>query len=431
VSAGALSLLVGYALVMRPIVVALLGAGAVFAALALSGTDVFLLSGLTVRPLADAVAERRFAAGLNVGSMLGLLILGAGSFRLLAAKSPRGIYAGGITAMLFTLWAVVAWLHAGSDPAITKELIRNLSIIVVALVALNAPDRRMIDRIPAVVVLSVIPPALVALYQLAAGIGFEGSRRVYGTLSHPNTAGALFAVGALVALWIYLENGRRKRYLAAGVLFTFALLATQSVGALGEVVVSVFVFAFLAYRRTPKIAVLTAVGIAILVVFATSSLGRERVKELQSTRSFSAAIDPRTFPTNSLEWRYGHWALEFRQWKQKPILGWGLGATLSFHMPDGFVAHSDPLRLLVETGILGFAVFGCALFLLLSRLKLIAAADPRAGSFAAASMAIMAGLLVNSLANDVSEQTAVMYVVAAVVGAALAGAPRTPAAAPR
>jgi cobalamin synthase len=64
-------------------------------------------------------------------------------------------------------------------------------------------------------------------------------------------------------------------------------------------------------------------------------------------------------------------------------------------------------------------------------LKLIAAADPRAGSFAAASMAIMAGLLVNSLANDVSEQTAVMYVVAAVVGAALAGAPPTPAAAPR
>ncbi len=403
-----------------------LGGAVFFAGLVLAGADVFVGAILIARALADPFADRSMFAGLNVGSILGLALLSAAALRILSTKRPRGLVAVAVVALLFVASATVAYAHVGFDKDVTKELIRNISILAVALVALNASNPRVSARIPTAVVLASLAPALIALYQLATGVGYEGSRRVYATLSHPNSAGALFAVAFSVALWKYLEDGRSGPYLLAAVALALALLATQSFGALGQVVISVLVFAFIVYRRTPKMAVLVGAAVLLVFVFATSSLGRQRVEQIRATRSVALAADPNTVPLNSLEWRLGHWVKEFHQWEQQPLLGWGLGATLSFRMVDGFVAHDDLIRLLVEAGVIGFAVFGWAFIRLFVRLNEAAKAD-RSSSFAAASIAILAGLFVNSLANDVSLQTVVMYAAAAVVGCALTRAPQVSA----
>jgi O-antigen ligase len=416
------SIALGYAVALRPIIVVPLAGSAVLLGLVLAGTDVLIGTILLARHLTGgAVAESSIVGGFNAGALVGLLVIGVGAARVLVLKRTRGVLVTIVLSLLLLFWAGIGWATAASeyDLDVTRELVRSISVIFVALLVVNASDGRAIQRLPGVVVVTALVPALVALWQLSQGLGFEGSARVYGTLPHPNSAGGLFAVGLAVALWKFLEDRGGRRYLVAAALFGLALLGTQSMGAIGQAVVSVLVFAFLAYRRTPKMAALMLAGVILAAAFAVSPLGSGRVESLRGTGSLRAATDPGAIPSNSLEWRLNHWARQVETWEQKPVFGWGLAATSSFRLRDGFQTHSDPIRVLVETGAVGLFVFSAAFLLLLIRLHAAAGAECRRAPLPLAVLAILAGLAANSFANHVSEQTPLLYAVAVLVGCAL------------
>jgi O-antigen ligase len=77
------------------------------------------------------------------------------------------------------------------------------------------------------------------------------------------------------------------------------------------------------------------------------------------------------------------------------------------------------MRLLVETGIVGFVVFGTALVALVIVLLRTTRASPAVASYGVVAVAIVTGTLVHSLVDNVWSQTAGMYALAVVVGCAL------------
>jgi O-antigen ligase len=425
--AGVVSAAVGYVVAAAPSLVAPIVGLGVAAALLAAPAEVFLGLAVLARNLSDAAAHGPSFAGFNAGALVGLLALGVAGLRLLVVPRPRGILGAFTLVLLLVFWLAVGVVNFGLDPEIQRELVRSTSIIALALVALAAPAvsaHRIVDA----VLLATSVPAIVALGQLVRRDGFENTDRVYGTLAHPNAAAAIFGVGLAVALWRMLET-RRRRYLVAAAMFAVAMLATKSLGGVAQMFVTLVAYAFLTRRRDTRGAVTAAVAIALAVVFVLSPLGSDRVGELSSTTSPTQAIQGNQ--TNSVDWRFANWIKLIEAWQEKPVLGWGLGTTETLVVPGENIPHSDVVRLLVETGVVGFLVFGAAYAALLVALyRRVEGAGSVDARFCAVVLAVVLGLTAHGFANNISTQTATMYAAAVLVALALAVPTRPPDEAP-
>jgi O-antigen ligase len=298
-----------------------------------------------------------------------------------------------------------------------RELIRQLSIVAVAVLAANTARTYPGTRIVPIIVGTASVEAVVAVYQFATGKGFEHTNRVWGTLSHPSTAAALFSVGLALALFEYYER-RRRRYLLAAVLLAVGLLGTRSLGGIAQAPVTLVAYGVFAGRLTRRARTTALVGVAVLLLFVFTGFGSGRIQELGRTTSLSQASHGIT--TNALDWRFYQWTLLLKDWRAKPVLGWGLGTTDSYITPQGNIPHNDFLRLLVETGVLGFIVFGLCWVVLVRTLYHRMRRPGPAQSLQAITLAVVVGLTVNSLVNNVNFQTSTMYTTAALIGCALA-----------
>ena len=74
-------------------------------------------------------------------------------------------------------------------------------------------------------------------------------------------------------------------------------------------------------------AVAALAAIVLVAVFSSHPLGGNRVEALSTTTSLTQAAQGNT--TNSLDWRFGHWTELIGLWRDKPIFGYGSGATTS------------------------------------------------------------------------------------------------------
>jgi len=162
------------------------------------------------------------------------------------------------------------------------------------------------------------------------------------------------------------------------------------------------------------------VALVLLVgIFLLSPTGEGRLRELGSTVSFSDAGGGQT--TNSLDWRLYNWNLLIDVWRTRPLLGAGAGTTVELVAPANNLPHSDPLRLLVETGVAGTIVFGAFVAWWLHGVWQARrlGADPELRALAAPVLALVIGLIVNSLVSNITLDTAPMYSIAALVGLVL------------
>jgi O-antigen ligase len=418
IAAGA-SLIAAYSAFAMPILVrAMVGAG-VAAWLVVTSVENFVFLALLGRNFADAVAYRPLLLGLNLGGLLGLLVLGVVAVRLTAAHNLRALGACLSVGVLLALWTTVGYFNYGFSPDLTRELIRGASILAIALVVANAPPGRHL-RVVDAALLAACLPAFVAIQQGITGDGFEDGNRAYGTLSHPSTAGAVFAVCLAVAIWRYLEDRGGGRYLLLGVLFALALLATRSLGAMAQMLVTLMAYGFLRNTGGMRGRVVAVAGVALVLVFTLSPVGSERIEELQTTTSFTEASQG--YNTNSLDWRFTQWSKLLDEWREQPWVGHGLGTTGTFVSPQNNIPHNDWLRMLVETGVVGTVIFTTAFFVLLARLMRRTRDTTASASFHAVVLAIVFGLAINGTANNMFSQTAPMYLASALVGASVAAA---------
>jgi O-antigen ligase len=367
------------------------------------------------------MSDRAIVAGLNAGSIIGLLVIAAAGARLLLNRSAYGLLIP--TAVLITLgfWFGVGVLQYGLDASFIRELVRATSIVAVAFLAANALTSPRVEHIAATIVLAAVIPALLVLSDGVMNwqAMVAGELRPRGTLSHPNAAAILFGVALPVATWGALHARARLLWVAAGAILLVAIVFTQSLGGLMQAIAALLAFAALTpgVRSSYRVA-LGALVVLVVAGFIFDPLGISRVSEVDATVvSGEASIEESSFA-----WRLYNWGLLLNEWRTSPLGGHGLGATFDLVMPIGHLPHSDPVRVLVEMGIGGAALVLVGYGLLVNRLVLLMRRGPNR-TFVAATFAALIGFTVHGLATHATYNTQPMYVLAALLGWTLAMQP--------
>lgn len=192
-------------------------------------------------------------------------------------------------------------------------------------------------------------------------------RRAQGVFYESSTLGnfcAFFLVMVLVAT--FTPNGTRERRILSrpvlfggGLIFGAALMLSASRGSIVTVIVASLVF--LCLRRTAARRAAIAIGVSLAVAAGGVRLALPEFSAHYWTRTLSFIQNFRTDPDNLLSGRLTHWGALADFIVQHPwhmIFGIGY-KTLPYtdYLGAPIVADNTYLSLLVETGLVGLAIF--------------------------------------------------------------------------
>jgi O-antigen ligase len=249
-----------------------------------------------------------------------------------------------------------------------------------------------------------------------------GELRSNGTFAFPTSAAMFFAIAATVSLWRYNELGAKPLDAQLVVLFAAALIATFSIDGLLTLAAMLVALGLLragAWRA--KLGPCAVAAVVLLAFFATP-LGSQRISSEAHTNA--ADVESGT----SLAWRLHKWQLLLGQWRHSPLLGGGLGSTLTTTASSptdnytGKPPHNEYIRYLVETGVLGLALLLWGVGVLarhLLRLRGSPAAPTATSAAATLALVVLLGCLVNALADNTFINSPTCYAAALLIVAAL------------
>lgn len=365
-----------------------------------------LIAALTARTLFDGLYNR--TVGGNALSALigaGLVVLGIS----VAIRGGRLALRSAAAVVPLLISNAVAVEYLGSSAR--TEVIRSVSILAVLLVV-SRDFKGSGATVVRCVQLVAATSAVFSLYQFVTHTGMfnVGVMRPAGTLAHPNSAALLYAIAALVSAVTYVAE-RAIRDLLLFAIFVVACVATASIGGLltlGLMLVTyVLVDRSLAARLRLRLLLAT---IAVVVTFLLTSTGRQRLREF-SGLNLTAGANSR----NSIEWRVFHWEQFLQYWRESPLFGQGYGATSSGLLMKGAIPHNEYVRILVETGVVGFVILLTILVLLLRWLR-DCSKTGNAQTLAKLTFAVTAGMAMNALGANTFLYSVPMYVFALLLG---------------
>jgi O-antigen ligase len=388
----------------------------------------FLGAMLFVRVLTDdrSAPNSRHSGSLNLSSVIALIFILLALYLLLRWR--RGMLPTVLAVLWLCIWMAIAVNNSGASTETLREGVREVSVVALAVIVYNARGAVTVPIAARLVQLIGFAPALIALYQLATHTGMDiaGNIRAHGTFAHPNSAAMFFTIAATASLWLYLDNGRRRFDALLMTLFAAALIATFSIDGLITLAAMLTMFGTLRPGSLPvKLGPCAIAAVAILVFFATP-LGAQRLAGETST---SLAAAERGETTSTLDTRLYRWKTLLPEWEGSPVFGRGIGTTtttestatnhLNFLLP-----HNEYLRYLVETGVLGLTILlaGLALLLrsLIRRRKIPGTLAAGTLNAPALALALVAGCLVNSLAENTLLNSPICYAAVLIVAAVLA-----------
>jgi O-antigen ligase len=378
---------------------------------------------LLVRVLTDDTASSasRHSAALNPSAAIAAVLILVAIGLLIYRR--KGLVASIAVALGLGIWIAVAVHSQGASAVTIREGVRELSIVAVAVIAYNARRALSLPVAARIVQAAGIIAALLAIYQLGThgGVSVGGQMRSNGTFAHPNDAAVFFAIAATVSLWRFTDVSRSR--LDALLTGTFALAALSTFSIDGFFTLLVMIAAFGMLRpgsRRLKIRAAVLVGVLALSFLATP-LGSERIASESSAEV--GAQQGRHGSSSSLSWRLYKWETLIPEWERSPYIGKGLGTTVTSEATvqsttAGNLPHSEFVRYLVETGVIGFVALLIVVVALIRRLNLGRRLKVERNS-AALALALIAGLLVNALAANTLLYTPAAYATALVIGVAL------------
>jgi O-antigen ligase len=382
---------------------------------------------LLVRVLTDDLSgpDTQNSGSLNLsGAIAGLLILAAAGLLLRRRRGPRATI---LAVLWLCLWTAIAVDTSGASTETLREGVREMSVVALAVIVYNARGAVNVSIATRLVQLVGLVPALLALYQLATHTGRDvaGEFRSYGTFAHPDSAAMFFAIAAVTSLWRYLDDGRRRFDALLIIIFAVALLTTLSLDGLITLIAMLIVYGVL--RPGPlrdKLMPCAIAGLIALTFFATP-LGARRIKNESST---SLRTAERGEANSSLAWRFNKWKILLPEWERTPVVGRGLGTTVTGRrIPGnqfaGEASHNEYVRYLVETGIVGLVILLWALAILIRRLvskrRIHGEFEADTRNAATLAIVIVIGCLVNSLAENTLLNSPTCYAVVLIVFAVL------------
>lgn len=337
-------------------------------------TEYGILTLIVLRPIIDTFSGYSVLSirslSLNMNAILGVAVLVWAGYiilkdRIELRKIP-GIF--WIVILLFVATAsMVVTIDLGAS---ISELLRFSSLFVFYVIGYHITKRNnhFIVWVINALAASAVVPILVGVYQL---ISFSGltvgglSNRIYGTFGHPNVLGFYMVLVFAVLLLKYISTQQEHRSLVQPWLLAgsgLALLFTYTRGAWLGLIIFLLTLGVFKYRKQ---LFNSLAGLVIIAVLATS-LNALFVKtfsiNLQDIQLISR-LTSRNDDEDSLQWRLGVLETMAPKTLDKPILGYGIGnfATLREQTATNFdtavEAHNDYLRIAIEIGFVGLAVY--------------------------------------------------------------------------
>ncbi len=387
----------------------------------------FLGAMLFVRVLNDdrSAPDSRHSGSLNLSGVIAVLfiLLAVG----LLLRRRRGMVPTVVAGVWLCVWTAIALNTSGASTETLREGVREVSVLALAVIVYNARGAVNVPTAARLVQLIGFAPAILALYQLATHTGklVANNIRANGTFAHPNSAAMFFAIAATASLWLYLDSGKRRSDALLVTLFAAALVATFSIDGLLTLAAMLVTFGALHTGSFRVKLVPCAIAAAVVLVFFATPLGSQRVAGESST---SLAAADRGETTSSLDTRLYRWKTLLPEWEKSPVVGRGLGTTTTTESTaknrlNYLLPHNEYLRYLVETGVVGLMILLASLTMLILRFFRMRKIDGTLGAGTlnapALGLAVIAGCLVNSLADNTLLNSPTCYAAALIVVAAL------------
>lgn len=355
---------------------------------------------LAVRTLSDSrFIPDQIGFGLNL--LIALTVIG---YAVVLIERKR--YAPGLALSALSIVAILSSMLAlttfGADPSIFNELVRFFSIGGVAVLTGVAARELGSVGLARLLVLSSFPAMLgLVLGQLTqVSQLYSQSSGAFGTFSNKNIAAAYFAVIGIASLFFLLAT--RQRLFAFGLAGALLCsLLTISIGGLSAMAVGLL---WTVWTLRARLSAGLRFGLVLLIplggfLVLTQSSFASRIAELDDTGVYVARAGEQT---TSLNWRLSNWERLLELWRERPIQGWGFGATTDILQPLGKQPHSEPVRFLVELGLVGSLIVVVVLLLVVGRVR-------RSGRGGPLALGLLAVVTVNALASNTVSYVPAMY----------------------
>jgi hypothetical protein len=382
---------------------------------------------LLVRVLTDdqSAPDSRHSGSLNLSAAIAVLFILIAAGLLLHRR--RGVLPTVFAALWICIWTAIAVNTNGASTETLREGVREVSVIALAVIVYNARGTMTVSIGTRIIQIVGFIPALIALYQVSTHTGADvaGELRAYGTFAHPDSAGMFFAIATTTSLWRYLDDGGRRSDILLMVVFAAALIATFSLDGLTTLAVMLIALGMLRPGGLGAKLGPTAIAVVIIAAFFATPLGSQRFSSESST---NVAQAERGEASSSLAWRLHKWKTLIPEWESSPLVGRGLGTTITVEPTTrnnyiGVPPLNEYVRNLVETGIIGLLILLWALAILVRHLIRMRRdrGGPQAAIRKAATLALVVviGCLVNSLADNTLLYSPTCYAAALLITAAL------------
>jgi O-antigen ligase len=235
---------------------------------------------------------------------------------------------------------------------------RLLAPFVTYLILSDLMDKKMARGIIKAMYLSSVVPISYGLMEMITGRGnlvTDGYIRIQSCFSHPANFSMYLMFMFCVAYATLLDKKAKYPILMVGYIGVLVLLLVATytrISWLGTIVC--FVYLSWVYGRRRYAIMAFVVGAIALPV-----LGRDILERIQAIEIFLDSSDL-TDRNNSMGWRFYFWTHLIDAWKEQPWFGYGTGSSIVFGkelMGVWTSPHNGYLRVLYETGIVGFMAF--------------------------------------------------------------------------
>ncbi len=294
----------------------------------------------------------------TISRLLGLAAFAAGALVALQRRSIRLPNLALVWAALFVCWSALTWFWS-LDRELTWIRMRTLTELLAMLWliwdACRGPQRQ--KRMLQAYLFGSVLAASIALWRYAHDQQTYW-RRYAAPGFDPNDFGLILALAIPPALYLsYHQRGRlRWLYVASALVLIVGVFVTASRTAL-IVTFAGFAFTIWTWRGADR----AQRWVSVLLV---ALLGLSLVQFAPAPQRSRLATIPSELRRGTLHGRTRIWKTGLKAWKDRPLVGVGAGAYPKavepwLGKPEGFqyVAHNTSLSVLVETGLIGFAIF--------------------------------------------------------------------------
>jgi hypothetical protein len=210
---------------------------------------------------------------------------------------------------------------------------------------------------------------------------------------NPNSIGLIsivFAFSATMCSLLTSSRTRRGFWLTAASLFSLIPIITFARASAIAMVVGWMVFLLVSGRAKTRIILPLTVAAILAVAWLLHYSGRLGAQawdiDIISGRGFSG--------------RYQRWQTALGMFRERPLLGSGFGSEMQAYeraLGAATVSHSSYVSVLIELGLVGFALYGVAIVLGLRAIARLVPFSPKERSLKAAALGLMAALLIDAV----------------------------------